>query len=86
MLRQATAQYNSQDVQYRGQTAPVISQLLKTINAKASDCIMLEDNLEALKTAKRLGMKTVWVSKKLHKPSYVDYRVSSVLALTHIKI
>ena len=31
MLRRATAQYNSQDVQYRGQTAPVISQLLKTI-------------------------------------------------------
>lgn len=31
MLRTATAQYNSQDVQYRGQTAPVISQLLTTI-------------------------------------------------------
>ncbi len=61
-------------------------QLLKTIKANASDCIMLEDNLEALKTAKRLGMKTVWVSKKLHKPNYVDYRVSSVLALTHIRI
>jgi len=32
MLQQATAQYNSQDVEYRGQTAPVISQLLKTIS------------------------------------------------------
>lgn len=31
MLQQATAQYNRQDVQYRGQTAAVISQLLKTI-------------------------------------------------------
>ncbi|HWD94339.1 MAG TPA: hypothetical protein VG938_18555 [Verrucomicrobiae bacterium] len=31
MLKQATAQYNSQDVQYRGQTAPVISQLLQTL-------------------------------------------------------
>lgn len=31
MLKQATAQYNSQDVQYRGQTAPVISQLLRTL-------------------------------------------------------
>lgn len=61
-------------------------QLLKTIKVKAGDCIMLEDNLEALKTAKRLGMKTVWVSRKLHKPNYVDYRVSSVLALTHIKL
>lgn len=61
-------------------------QLLKTIKVNAGDCIMLEDNLEALKTAKRLGMKTVWVSRKLHKPSYVDYRVSSVLALTHIQL
>jgi hypothetical protein len=33
MLRRATAQYNSQDVQYRGQTAPVISELLKTISS-----------------------------------------------------
>jgi hypothetical protein len=32
MLRRATAQYNVQDVQYRGSTAPVISQLLRTIN------------------------------------------------------
>lgn len=31
MLRKATAQYNSQDVRYRGQTAAVISQLLTTI-------------------------------------------------------
>jgi hypothetical protein len=32
MLRRATAQYNSQDVRYRGSTAAVISQLLRTIN------------------------------------------------------
>jgi hypothetical protein len=31
MLRRATAQYNSQDVRYRGSTAPVISQLLTTL-------------------------------------------------------
>ena len=61
-------------------------QLLKTLKVKPGDCIMLEDNLPALMTAKRLGMKTIWVTKKLHKPSFVDYRLSSVLALTHIKI
>lgn len=33
MLRKATAQYNSQDVHYRGMTAPVISQLLNTISS-----------------------------------------------------
>lgn len=32
MLRKATAQYNEQDVYYRGNTAPVISQLLTTIH------------------------------------------------------
>jgi hypothetical protein len=31
MLRKATALYNSQDVEYRGRTSPVISQLLKTV-------------------------------------------------------
>jgi hypothetical protein len=31
MLKRSTAAYNSQDVRYRGATAPVISQLLKTI-------------------------------------------------------
>lgn len=61
-------------------------QLLKTLRAKASDCIMLEDNLAALMTAKRLGMKTIWISRKLHKPNYVDYRLASVLALTHVRL
>lgn len=32
MLKRATAQYNSQDVQYRGSTAGVISELLRTIH------------------------------------------------------
>jgi len=32
LLGRATAQYNSQDVHYRGYTAPVISELLRTLN------------------------------------------------------
>ena len=52
--------------------------LLKTLRANPCDCIMLEDNLPALMTAKRLGMKTIWVTKKLRKPNFVDYRISSV--------
>lgn len=61
-------------------------QLLKTIKVKACDCIMLEDSLPALMTAKRLGMKTIWVSKQLKKPNFVDYRISTVLALTHLRL
>ncbi|MDX1915813.1 MAG: pyrimidine 5'-nucleotidase [Methylophilus sp.] len=60
--------------------------LLQTLKVKAGDCIMLEDNLSALMTAKRMGMRTIWVSKKLQKPNYVDYRINSALALTHLKL
>ncbi len=55
--------------------------LLKTIRREASQCIMVEDSLPALKTAKRLGMKTVYVNSNAKRPSYVDVRVASVLAL-----
>jgi len=60
--------------------------LLKTIKANAHECILLEDSLPALMTAKRLGMKTIWVSKKQKKPIFVDYRLNKVLTLTHIKL
>jgi putative hydrolase of the HAD superfamily len=60
--------------------------LLATLNVNARDCIMLEDNLPALMTAKRLGMRTIWVTQRLNKPNFVDYRIDSVLALTHLTL
>lgn len=62
------------------------ARMLHSIQAKASDCVMLEDSLPALMTAKRLGMKTIWISRRLHKPNFVDIRISSVLALTHARL
>jgi len=48
-------------------------------------CIMVEDKLENLKTAKRLGMKTVWLTGALATPGlapgYVDKTVRSVAKL-----
>lgn len=61
-------------------------QLLKKIKANPADCVMLEDNAPALMTAKRLGMKTIHITKKLHKPVYVDARIGNVLALSRLKI
>lgn len=52
--------------------------LLKKINAKASDCFMMEDNLPTLMTAYRLGMRTIFVSKALHKPNYVNARIPDI--------
>jgi putative hydrolase of the HAD superfamily len=60
--------------------------LLKNLRVNTKKCVMLEDSLPALQTAKRLGMRTIWVTKRLQKPNFVDYRVNSVLALTHIAL
>lgn len=57
--------------------------LLRTLRCRASDCVMFEDSLPALMTARRLGMRTVWVSRQLRRPNYVHYRLPHVLALTH---
>lgn len=60
--------------------------LLRMVRARPVDCVMVEDNLPALMTAKRLGMKTVYVTRTLGKPIYVDRRISSVTELIRTKI
>ncbi len=44
-------------------------------------CIMVEDTLRNLRTAKRLGMRTVWVSREPRAPAYVDHRVVAIREL-----
>lgn len=60
--------------------------LLKKIKVPASRCIMVEDSLPALKTARQLGMKTVLINPKIHRPAFVDVRLNSVLALPNIAV
>ena len=62
------------------------ARMLQAIKARPEDCVMLEDNPEALMTAKRLGMKTVLVSRRMHKPNYVDARIGNILELTRTTI
>jgi putative hydrolase of the HAD superfamily len=42
---------------------------------------MVEDSLPNLVMAKRLGMKTVWVSTGLRQSPFVDVKIGSVLDL-----
>jgi putative hydrolase of the HAD superfamily len=42
---------------------------------------LADDMLENLRTAKRLGMATVWVSPARHSPPFVDLRITSVTQL-----
>ncbi len=55
--------------------------LLKDHRLDAARCILVEDSAENLRTAKRLGMTTVWISRSLRQPHFVDHRLPSVLDL-----
>jgi len=55
--------------------------LLRKHGIKAAQCVMVEDSAENLKTAKRLGMRTVWVSDALRAPKFVDVKIRDVLEL-----
>jgi putative hydrolase of the HAD superfamily len=55
--------------------------LFRRMRLNSANCIMVEDTLANLKTAKRLGMKTVLVGALPKRPGYVDLSVKSVLEL-----
>jgi len=55
--------------------------LLKAERLDPRRCIMVEDSLPNLITAKKLGMKTVWVSAGSQNSPYVDVKIKSVLEL-----
>lgn len=68
----------------RFQPKPGIHAFLHLIKDHRLDprrCVMVEDSLENLLTAKRLGMRTVWISRATRSPAFVDLRLKSVLEL-----
>lgn len=55
--------------------------ILRALRVPAWRCAMVEDSLPALRMAKRLGMKTVYVNPDPHRPSFVNSRIGSILTL-----
>ena len=55
--------------------------LLHDQRLKAHRCVLVEDSPENLRTARRLGMRTVLVSRALGRPAYVDLKIASILDL-----
>ena len=47
-------------------------------------CIMVEDTLDNLRTAGRLGMKTVWVARAGRAPGYVDVKITNLMQLPRL--
>lgn len=66
------------------QPKPFVSayqQVLKQFSLNAQDCIMVEDNLHNLKTAKQLGMRTVWLRPKGRNHPAADVQVRQLRQL-----
>ncbi len=58
--------------------------LLRQHRVRAAQCVMVEDSLENLMAAKRLGMRTVWVSAGNKMPPCVDVKIRDVMQLPRV--
>ena len=68
----------------RFQPKPQLGGFLRLLRHERLDpaaCVMIEDSALNLTTAKRLGMKTVLISRSPRIPAHVDLRLQSVLDL-----
>jgi putative hydrolase of the HAD superfamily len=59
--------------------------LLKRHRVKAAQCVMVEDSLENLQAAKRLGMRTVWVHAGNRDAPCVDVKIRDVMRLPGVQ-
>jgi putative hydrolase of the HAD superfamily len=76
------AVYSVESVRY--QPKPMLSGFRALLRAERLDprrCIMVEDSLANLVAAKKLGMKTVWVSASYRRSPSVDVKITSVVQL-----
>lgn len=60
--------------------------VLRHAGIAAGQCIMVEDTVANLRTAKQLGMHTVWLSRHHTKPAWVDRRITTLYALPRLQI
>jgi putative hydrolase of the HAD superfamily len=82
LRRYFDAVYTIEDTGYRGKPhAWGFHRLLRKHKLDARRCALVDDILENLRAAHRLGMSTVWVSPLARRVRYVDVRISSVTEL-----
>jgi putative hydrolase of the HAD superfamily len=85
LARYFDAVYGIEDARYRGKPAlHGFRMLLRKHNLDPHRCAFVDDVLENLRTAHRLGMSTVWVSAEKRRVPFVHLRVGSVLELPRL--
>jgi putative hydrolase of the HAD superfamily len=79
------AVYAIEQVRYRPKPSlDGFRQLLRAERVVAQRAVMVDDTLANLRAARRLGMRTVWVSRLPRAPGYVDVKVGSVRQLPRL--
>ncbi len=58
--------------------------IMKKSGLDPRTCIMVEDTLSNLYAAKNLGLRTVWISREIFKPSWVDIKLPHVGKLINL--
>lgn len=77
--------YSIESVGYRAKPDPASFRLvLRRERTRAGDAIMVEDSVENVRSAKRIGMKTIWVSASGRPCREADRIVASVHDLPSI--
>lgn len=77
--------YSIEDARYRGKPAlQGFRMLLRKHDLDPHRCAFIDDILGNLRTAHRLGMSTVWVSRARRRVPFVDLRVASVVELPRL--
>jgi putative hydrolase of the HAD superfamily len=77
--------YTIEDMRYRGKPAlPGFHFVLRNHDLDPHRCAFVDDALDNLRAAHRLGMSTVWVSRVQRRVPYVDARVASITQLPRI--
>jgi putative hydrolase of the HAD superfamily len=77
--------YTIEDTGYRGKPSlHGFHVLLRNHDLDPHRCAFIDDMLENLRAAHRLGMSTVWVSATRRRVPYVDLRVRSITELPRL--
>ncbi len=79
------AVHTIEDARYRGKPElHGFHRLLRKHDLDPHRCAFVDDALENLRAAHRLGMSTVWVSRTQRRVPYIDLRISSITQLPRL--